>query len=76
MTMVLKLLFTTGFFSPGPLRVVTAYSAWSVAEAGNRNVPSGFVTASNAAPLTLSALRTDLRYGMNGVALKFLPEGS
>ena len=30
-------------------------------EAGNRNVPSGFVTASNAAPLTLSALRTDLR---------------
>ena len=37
-------------------------------EAGNRNVPSGFVTASNAAPLTLSALRTDLRYGMNGVA--------
>src|SRR4029077_5471783 len=30
-------------------------------EAGNRNVPSGFVTASNAAPLTLSALRTDPR---------------
>jgi thiol-disulfide isomerase/thioredoxin len=30
-------------------------------EAGNRNVPGGFVTASNAAPLTLSALRTDLR---------------
>jgi thiol-disulfide isomerase/thioredoxin len=30
-------------------------------EAGNRNVPTGFVTASNAAPLTLSALRTDLR---------------
>jgi thiol-disulfide isomerase/thioredoxin len=30
-------------------------------EAGNRNVPSGFVTASNTAPLTSSALRTDLR---------------
>ena len=45
-------------------------------EAGNRNVPSGFVTASNAAPLTLSALRTDLRYCMNGVALKFISEGS
>ncbi len=45
-------------------------------EAGNRNVPSGFVTASNAAPLTLSALLTDLRYGMNGVALKYIPEGS
>jgi cytochrome c biogenesis protein CcdA/thiol-disulfide isomerase/thioredoxin len=30
-------------------------------QAGNRNVPSGFVTARNAAPLTLSALRTDPR---------------
>jgi thiol-disulfide isomerase/thioredoxin len=30
-------------------------------EAGNRNVPTGFVTASNASPLTLSALRTDPR---------------
>ncbi len=30
-------------------------------EAGNRNVPSGFVTATNAAPLTLSALPADLR---------------
>jgi thiol-disulfide isomerase/thioredoxin len=30
-------------------------------EAGNRNVPSGFVTASNAAPLTLSTLRTEAR---------------
>jgi thiol-disulfide isomerase/thioredoxin len=45
-------------------------------EAGNRNVPSGFVTASNAAPLTLSALWTDVRYCMNGVALKFIPNGS
>jgi cytochrome c biogenesis protein CcdA/thiol-disulfide isomerase/thioredoxin len=45
-------------------------------EAGNRNVPSGFVTASNAAPLTLSAFQTDLSQCMNGVALKFLPEGS
>jgi thiol-disulfide isomerase/thioredoxin len=30
-------------------------------EAGYRNVPGGFVTASSAVPLTLSALRTDLR---------------
>jgi cytochrome c biogenesis protein CcdA/thiol-disulfide isomerase/thioredoxin len=45
-------------------------------EAGNHNVPSGFVTASNAAPSTLSALWTDLRYWMNGVALKFIPDGS
>ena len=30
-------------------------------EAGYRNVPGGFVTASSAVPLTVSALRTDLR---------------
>ncbi len=45
-------------------------------EAGNRNVPSGFVTASNAAPLTLSVPSTDPRYCMNSLGMKFIPEGS